>query len=378
MQPIEERPYQRAIVNRTLDSFDEGLESVMVVSPTGSGKTVMGLQSAKAIQESDPNVGVAWVALRRTLLQQVVEVNEQVGVKNLIPLSAFDREVTAKVAGFERIMLVLDEAHHSAADTCVALWDTVTPFFTIGLSATPMRTDNLRLCFQRVLQEAGYHRLIQDGYLSQYAHYLLQRYTPHSVAAAYLAEPSKWGRAAIFFRTAEECHTCHDLLVAGGARSDVVTASTDRETQLENFEAGRTDVLLNMAVLSEGWDCPSLQTVFVRDSSKGPSIQMGGRVLRRHRDCPIKNIVQSKNTDWNFGRTAMPKVCYSETETGHWLSVTPNTKLLLDAIKAADEKMRTHTFALDPRSTQTLALLHNKAARAKRARRLEKAALGEE
>lgn len=378
MKRIEPRGYQQTIVQRTLDAMDEGLESVMIVSPTGSGKTVMGLLAAKRAQEEDPDLAVVWTAMRRTLLQQVSDANEAIGVRNLLPLSAFDREAESKVADFDRVLLVLDEAHHSAADTCVGLWDMVSPTFTIGLSATPMRTDDLKLCFQRVLQEAGYHRLIQDGYLSQYAHYLLQRYSPRSVAEAYLAEPGTWGRSAMFFRTHEECAECATLLAAGGARASVVTASTDREQQIEDFEAGKLDVLIAMGVLAEGWDCPSLKTVFVRDGSKGPTIQMAGRVLRIHPDHTLKNIVQSKESEWNFGRTALPKIAYSQSETGTWLSITPNTKLLIDAMRAADAKMLNKEFSLDSESTRFLSQLRNKAARAKRARKLAAAAAGED
>ncbi len=56
-----------------------------------------------------------------------------------------------------------------------------------------------------------------------------------------------------------------------GVSAEVVTATSDRERQIEDFEAGRTEVLLSMAILTEGFDCPSLQTVFCRPSSKGPT-----------------------------------------------------------------------------------------------------------
>ena len=368
---LEERPYQTAVHTRIMDAYDEGLESVMVVSPTGSGKTVMGLMAAKAIQAGDETVGVAWIAMRRTLLDQAADENRAVGVKNLILISAFESNPEERLAGFEKTILVLDEAHHSAADTCVAMWDIVNPVFTIGLSATPQRTDNLKLCFQRVIQEAGYHRLIQDGYLASYAHWILNHYTPKSVAEAYLAQPEQWGRTAIFFRTAEECYECCDLLFLGGAKVAVVTATTDREQQLEDFESGKLDVLINMMVLSEGWDCPSLRTVFVRDSEKGPTIQMAGRVLRKWAAYALKNIVQSGGTNWNFGRTALPKISYTQSGDS-WLSLTPNTALLLEAIKAADARMlaQANSFNLDPTSTRFLSALHNKAARAKRAKKL--------
>lgn len=341
---IQFRPYQHAIQERTLAAIDEGLESVLIISPTGSGKTIMGLQVARSMQEADPELAVVWVALRRTLLKQVVEENAFVGVKNLIPLSAFDTDVEGKLASLERVLLVFDEAHHSPADTLVSVWDHCEPIFTLGLTATAIRTDDMKLCFQRILHEAGYHRLIGDGYLSQYALHLLSSYTPESVAKTYLADPTKWGRSAIFFLSLEQCRECADLLNACAVRASVVSGTSDRETQIEDFEAGKIDVLLSAGVLTEGWDCPTLKSVFVRDGSKGPSIQMCGRVLRLDPANPIKNIIQSKNTEWNFGRTALPSISFSETVSGEWVSLKPDTKLLLDAIKQADAAMASVSF----------------------------------
>jgi len=62
-----------------------------------------------------------------------------------------------------------------------------------------------------------------------------------------------------------------------------------------------------MQILTEGFDSPSLKTVFVRDSQRGPTIQMCGRVFRIHPDIKFKQIVQSKMTHWPIQRTATPE-----------------------------------------------------------------------
>ena len=57
---------------------------------------------------------------------------------------------------------------------------------------------------------------------------------------------------------------------------------------------------------------PELQTVFVRNSSRLPTIQMAGRVLRKHCDKTIANIVQSKNTSFQTKKMAEPEHIF------HW------------------------------------------------------------
>ena len=156
----------------------------------------------------------------------------------------------------------------------------------------------------RVLQDAGIQSLIQDGYLSPYHHFTLPAYSPRSVVEHYLRERRRWGRSILYFHTLEQCFAANALLKKAGVRCDVVTGSSDRDGQLEAFRAGRLDVLSNCMVLSEGFDCPELQTVFCRPSCKGVTIQMCGRVLRKHPAVPFKQIVQCRQTRWPFVRTA--------------------------------------------------------------------------
>ena len=114
--------------------------------------------------------------------------------------------------------------------------------------------------------------------------------------------------------------------LAAGVRSEVVTATSDRERQLDEFEADRIDVLINMAILTEGFDCPKLKTVFCRPSGKGCTIQMAGRVLRACRDVPQKQIVQCRKTPYPMLRLSMPAEQYLWTDDG-WRSIRANRRL---------------------------------------------------
>lgn len=325
---VEIRAYQMRIVQKALEMFagcyrnrfgqtERAAQSVMVESPTGSGKTVIGLELARQLQRRY-GYTVGWVAMRRNLLVQAAQENEHRGFGvEMHRISMFDRNPPPVD------MLVVDEAQHDAAMSMANLHCAVRPKKILGLTATPFRTDRIKLCFDKVIKDAGIHQLIQDGYLSRYHHYTIPEYTPQGVAECFAREPARWGRSLIFFHRLEQCRECLAHLQAHGVRADIVTAQTDRQQQIADFTAGKIDVLLNMLILTEGFDCPSLKTVFCRPSGRACTIQMGGRVFRQHPALPFKQIVQCRRTRHPFIKTAMADEQYVWTD-GMWRTLTLN------------------------------------------------------
>lgn len=327
---IEPRDYQTRVVRRVIEMLSgphadrhvmmPEARSVIVESPTGSGKTVIGLLVAKWAQEC-LGMRVAWTAMRRTLLAQVERENEERGFGvDLATVSMFDRNPPAAD------LLVVDEAQHDATRSMATLHAAVGARKVLGLSATPWRADRHGLCFERSVRDAGIRQLVLDGYLSPFAHHTIASYTPESVAATWLREPARWGRSLVFFRTIAECRACATILAAAGVACEVVTGTSDREAQIERFAGGGCTVILSVAVLAEGFDCPGLETVFCRPSGKGPAVQMAGRVLRRAAGLPLKQIVQCRATKHPFTATATPAVQYVQTDDG-WQSIGLNDRV---------------------------------------------------
>jgi superfamily II DNA or RNA helicase len=335
---VQPRPYQKRIVGKAFDFFTvKGLRSVLIDSPTGSGKTVMGLLVARLLQE-DLGVRVGWVAMRRYLLTQAAAENDsrRIGVRAAF-LSMFDRDPPT---GLD--LLVVDEAQHDAAQSMAHLHQVIRPRFILGLSATPFRADRVKLCFDSVIKDAGIQALIQDGYLSPYHHYTIPQHTPETVVEFYLRDRARWGKTLIYFHTLEQCARADRLLKDAGVRSDVVTGTSDREAQLDDFRAGRLDVLANCLMLGEGFDCPELKTVFCRPSCKGVTVQMGGRVLRKHPDLPFKQIVQCSRTRWPFHRIAAPALQFTWAQGG-WRSLQANPFITQVAGRALQALAQTNT-----------------------------------
>jgi superfamily II DNA or RNA helicase len=312
---VEPRDYQQRITSKAIEMFEgryrnpagepqRAAHSVMIESPTGSGKTIIGLTVARWMQQTR-GYSIGWVSMRRNLLAQAAEENERRGFQvDMQLISMFDKRAP-KVD-----MLVVDEAQHDGAMSMANLHCRIRPQKVLGMTATPFRTDRIKLCFDQIITDVGIHQLIQDGYLSHYHHYTIPEYTPESVARFFVAEPQRWGKSLVFFHRHEQCVRCQQVLDDYGVSSEVVTGTTNRERQLGDFEAGRISLLINMNVLSEGFDCPSLNTVFCRPSGRGPTIQMGGRVFRKHPGLPFKQIVQCQQTRHPFVKTALAEEQY--------------------------------------------------------------------
>lgn len=326
---LEAREYQERVVTKTVEGFTtHELNSQMINAPTGAGKTFMALLAAKILQKRY-GCGVGWTAMRRNLLGQCVQSNIDSGinVEGLTPISMFDRSPPTHDENGEKIeLLIEDECHHSAASSAITIMDTVNPRFRLGLSGTPYRTDKIKLCFQRVIRDCGIRQLVEAGYLSQYRKYVLPEWSPKTVCDRYLAEPERWGKSVFYWRTEAEANECHRRLLAAGTRAGLVlgTQSFDqREQTLEQFEDNGLDAMVNLFILTEGWDFPALQTAWVRDSSRGPTTQMAGRAFRKHKDLPFKQIVQSSNTHYPVEKIVAPEQGYVWSDT-EWRSVKPD------------------------------------------------------
>jgi len=273
---LETREYQRKIVLKTWRELSNGIRSILIHSPTGSGKTVMGLLACRGLELTE-NLRIGWVAMRRNLLAQAHKENElkRLGV-NLVTFSMFDRNPPTELD-----VIVVDEAQHDCCNSMMAIHGLIKPKYIIGLSATPFRADKLKLCFDKVVRDAGIHQLIQDGYLSQYHHYTLPSFRPEQVADAYLRDQNRWGKSLMYFHKIADCKIAAQRLLKHGVNAEVVTGSSDRERQLEAFATGDIQVLVNSQVLVEGMDEPTIKTVFVRPSGCSSTIQIlqaGGAV----------------------------------------------------------------------------------------------------
>lgn len=283
------RDYQDRIVGKTID-FLEQVRSVLIMSPTGSGKTIIGLEAAKRLG----NVRVAWVSHRREILRQAVETNDKFFGLDLIPVSMYS---TPKI---KADVIISDECHHDCVDSMSTIYGLIKPEKIIGLTATDYRLDRIGLNFEKRISDIGIRELIRLGYLSKYDHYTLPEFTPEMIAKVYDRE--YFGQSVVFFNNGRDCNLAAKLLSARGFKCEVVSHHSDRGDQLDRFKNKEVDVLLSIRVLTEGFDCPQIESIFVRDSGKSPTVQMGP-----YPEFKKKKLIQSRHTRYMFTRHADPE-----------------------------------------------------------------------
>ncbi len=287
-----------------MEFFRNGVDSVMLESPVGSGKTIMGLTIVQQLNEiHGGSLSCAWVAPRHTLLNQLLEANREFHLR-ITPVSMFAR------AASHFDIVILDEAHHEATASFIRLFQDMSPTYLLGLSATPLRTDRMKLAFKETVNLCSIRSLILDGYLSDFQLYNIEKMDPENAAFHYLRDPKKWGKTIVFMPTLSECSEFRHRLQEAGIDCPIVKGGQNNDYILDDFRTGRNQVIVNCHLLTEGFDLPELKTVFLKDATRLPTIQMAGRVLRKAPKKPFANIVQSKETKYPAQRIAEPQTVW--------------------------------------------------------------------
>ena len=228
-------------------------------------------------------------------------------------------------------LVVVDEAHHTAADTYRAILDALqagTPHgpVLLGVTATPQRGDRVRLddVFNEVVFEYPMLWGMQAGFLcdmkglristdldlskvkTSHGDYnagsageaMEAADVPDRIAQAYVEHAT--GRHALAFTpTVETAEQTRDALRRRGVRAEMVWGAMDlddRRRVLRDYELGTIDVVSNCMVLTEGFDDPRTDCIIVGRPTKSQSlyVQMVGRGTRRHPDkddCLVLDVV---------------------------------------------------------------------------------------
>lgn len=323
---VEAREYQQRLVKKTLDAFRAGHSSVLIESPTGAGKTVIAHLIVQALLQTGEISSYGWTCMRRSLIGQASAANDHLfGLQNGRYFCLFSPPSEMKQVD----LLIEDECQHAASCTSVNLVQELQPKFHIGLTATPFRSDAMKLSFSKCFRDAGLRDLVDAGYLSPYRLFRWHlEWSPAKLAELYLGERKRWGKSVMYLHRVEQCRAVEALLKAGGVLCETVTGQDGKsqEAVLEAFCAGKIDVLCNVQVLTEGFDCPDLQTVFLHKAGKGPTIQMAGRVFRKHPSLPCKQIVQ-QTTGSPIEQVVSPEDLL-DWKDGAWVSCHVNERRL--------------------------------------------------
>lgn len=319
------RPYQEEARRAILSEWEDGRRRTLLVLPTGTGKTIVfSAVIADRVQAGDR---VLVLAHRGELLEQAADkLQKSTGLgcavekaENTSAGSWFRVTVGSvqsmmqprRLAQFPEDWfdtIVIDEAHHCLTDSYQRVLEHFPEARVLGVTATPDRSDmrNLGQYFDSLAYEYTLPQAIRQGYLSPIraltvplsldisgvgiaagdykAGELGTALDPYLESIAYEMRNYCAGRkTVVFLPLVATSQKFRDILNDNGFRAAEVNGnSEDRAEIIRDFAAGKYDVLCNSMLLTEGWDCPSVDCVVVLRPTKSRSLycQMVGRGTR--------------------------------------------------------------------------------------------------
>lgn len=322
---MELRPYQVEARDSVLREWQDGKQKILLVLPTGTGKTIV---FAAVTRECVTDGGrVLILAHRGELLDQASDkLFKTTGLKCAVEkaeqscLNSWYRVVVGSVQTLMRDKrlhqfpsdyfdyIIIDEAHHALSDSYLKILEHFRKANVLGVTATPDRGDmrNLGQVFESLAYEYTLPQAIREGYLSPIKAVTIPLKLDLSGVATqagdfkasdidtaldpYLYQIAeemlkycKDRKTVVFLPLIKTSQKFTDILNSKGFHAvEVNGSSDDREKVLTDFDAGRYNVLCNSMLLTEGWDCPSVDCIIVLRPTKIRSLycQMVGRGTR--------------------------------------------------------------------------------------------------
>lgn len=322
---MELRPYQQEAKDAVFEQWDNGTRKTLLVLPTGCGKTIVFAKVTEDCVRKGDRVLI--LAHRGELLDQAADkLKKTTGLNSAVEkaeascLGSWFRVVVGSVQTLMREKrlkqfpedyfntIIIDEAHHCISDSYQKVLQHFPDAHVLGVTATPDRGDmkNLGQYFESLAYEYTLPKAIKEGYLTPIKALTIPLTIDMSSVSVqagdfkasdigtaldpYLEgiaqEMGKYcadKKTVVFLPLVKTSQKFRDILNYHGFQAAEVNGdSQDRAEILADFETGKYNVLCNSMLLTEGWDCPSVDCVVVLRPTKVRSLycQMVGRGTR--------------------------------------------------------------------------------------------------
>ena len=356
------RNYQQEAKEKIFGQWDY-VDNVLYQMPTGTGKTRLFTSlvrdlSLASLQENRRK-GILIIAHRTELIEQIDESLNKYRIPHGIIAGAFkDRRdflLPVQVASIQTIthpsnrqlaeafhadFIIIDEAHHATAQSYTKLWNYYPESKKLGVTATPWRMDGrgFKGNFDTLIPSMPIKEFLEKGWLAPYKYYsvpidstirssiesinefgidgdyktsaLEQVVDTRRIRAQLLDSYFEFvkGKKGIIYSISRKHskHICSQFLDAGIKIADIdsETPAHLRKRLVQNFKNGDLDIIVNVDIFSEGFDCPDLEFVQLARPTRSlvKYIQQVGRGLRRNGDkqCLILDNVGM------YGRFGLP------------------------------------------------------------------------
>jgi uncharacterized protein (TIGR02145 family) len=322
------RPYQIKMVERIMNEFIHN-NSVMCQMPTGTGKTQVFCEIIQQFLNENGKQKILVLVHRVELLRQIkyrlkkdfninagtIDSNGLTNYQNNVIVGMVASVVKRKI-DFSNWHLIIDEAHHSNANTYISIIENILQSENsklLGVTATPARLDGKRLSdiYQSLLISPSLKWYIEKGYLSKIRYYgirhldleniqidnLTRDYNLNSASAKMsseivLAETltsylsfGKGKKTLIFCVDVNHANSVKRRFEENDIDCDIINSNTkesDRYTKVEKFKKNKGAVLINVLIFTEGFDCPDIEVLILARPTQSITLylQMIGRVTR--------------------------------------------------------------------------------------------------
>jgi superfamily II DNA or RNA helicase len=327
MRP-ELRPYQCEAIERFHTRVEYGGERrIIMVAPTGAGKTIIGAEIIRRSERAMEPVLV--LAHRREIIGQTSRKLYAAGILHGIIQAGMPTrpQELVHVASIQTLwtraivresmdlppakLLWIDEAHHCPAETYRKIIAAYPDAVLLGTTATPCRGDGRGLggIFESIIETPQVAELIEQGYLvktrvyapvdpdlqgvetrkGDYVEWQLdQRINTDRLVGDIVTHWHKFSerRKTVCFACSVS-HSVHirDEFLKSGVKAEHIDGSTpkdERDATLARLASGALELVTNCMVLTEGWDMPECGCIILSRPTKKMGLyrQMVGRVLR--------------------------------------------------------------------------------------------------
>jgi len=319
------RPYQADLIARVKAAIGAGTRRILIVAPTGSGKTVI----APALVEAMGRPRTLFLAHRFELIKQASGKLNAAGIDHGIVQAGYPTRPAAlvQVASVQTLhrraiasarmemppaeLVLVDEAHHVTARTYRQIIEAYPEAAIVGLTATPCRGDGRGLGsdFDSLIEAPQVPELIAGGFLvgakiwaptepdlvgvrvragdyveSELAERMNKAELVGDVVEHWLRLAGRYPTIVFAVNVAHSRSLC-DAFRRSGVLAEHIDGSTprdEREAILARLKSGAVDVVTNCAVLTEGFDAPDVHCIVLARPTRSLGLyrQMVGRGLR--------------------------------------------------------------------------------------------------
>lgn len=325
------RPYQELLIEGSRIEFDAGKKRVCIVSPCGSGKTI--IMAWMSSQSKLLGNNILFCVHRQELIAQASETFTKAGIPHGIIAANTASNLSEKIqiASVQTLvrrlgkinkpqLIIFDEAQHCLASTWRKVLEAFPEAFVVGLTATPIRLGGQGLgdVFESLVIGPSVKELIEWGNLAPFKCYAppvqadftglrikMGDYVQSDVALRMDKSEIIGDIIDHYQRLAPGCraicycasiahsqHTAEMFRQAGipAMHIDGETHEIIRKAAIADLKSGKIKVLTNVDLVGEGLDIPALDAVILArpTQSTGLYIQQAMRALRADPENPSK------------------------------------------------------------------------------------------